>query len=77
MLFNPYSVFQPFQGEVLEGFDIVRTIESCGSQAGKTSAVVAISASGVVGSVAQNMDGADGVSNMDGADGAPENVFVS
>jgi hypothetical protein len=63
--FRTYSVFQLLSGEVLEGFDIVRTIESCGSQSGKTSAIVAIAESGVVGSDARNMDGADG-----------ENVFV-
>ena len=54
----------------MEGLDIVKIIESCGSQTGKTSAVVTIAESGVVGSYALDMDGTDSVSNMDGADGA-------
>ena len=65
-----------FKGEVLEGLEIVRAIESYGSQSGKTSAVIAIADSGVVGPDARSMDGADGVSDMDGADDTPPNVFV-
>jgi len=60
----------------LEGLELVRAIESYGSQSGKTSAVIAIADSGIVGSDARNMDGADGVGDMDGADDTPPNVFV-
>jgi len=51
-------------GEVVEGLDIVKTIESYGSRSGKTSAVVAIADSGV-------MDGAEGTDYYSHGDGAP------
>ena len=65
MSIDTYAVFRPLSGEVLEGFDLLRTIESYGSPSGKTSAPVGIAESGVLGPVAQHMDD------------APENVFVS
>lgn len=35
-------------GEVVEGYDIVKTIEKCGSQTGKTTSKITIAKSGVV-----------------------------
>jgi hypothetical protein len=59
-------------GEVVEGLDIVKNIESYGSSSGKTAAVIAIAESGVV-----DMDGAAGAGYYDHGDGAlPPNVFV-
>jgi len=63
-------------GEVVEGLNIVKTIESYGSSSGKTSAAIAIAESGVVEPAPRHMDGAAGPGYYDHGDGGvPQNVF--
>jgi len=61
-------------GEVVEGLNIVKTIESYGSSSGKTSAVIAIAESGVLEPAPHHMDGAE-TDYYGHGDGALPNVF--